>query len=166
MIYNQTNRHHGTNGHTMEIKASKKAFAKALKIDGVWYGQFALPGMEPAFVMRDGRKRGFTHEANAEIAASRAMTDVYNERMAQRQVVNGYRRLSGLELSAMLLDVDITPTELGDLLRLKTEHVYAWINGERETPHYIHLVLSLLEYDENYNLAWQLADEVQESTNG
>lgn len=126
---------------------SKRYVSRASAIrDSGFRGQFAIPGLIPDYVRRNGSAEVFKTADEAELAASRVVMQLANDRLALRTRFKSAEAMSTAALSKILDDIDITPTELVELLQ--TEHVMSWLGGERRVPHMAHIILELMLDDD------------------
>lgn len=143
------------------MKPASRLIAKALPRGDKFAAQFALPGLTPDLVSRNGKPELFDTEDAADIAALRAVVALYNSRTIDERKAGGYRRMTGAELAVQLNKLSagegVTPTYFAELTGYPQHRVMKWLDGEQDIPHSVHLAAILLEDPENFEIAAKLA---------
>lgn len=131
-----------------KLNPSGKYISRASPLrSGGFRAQFAIPGLVPDYVRDQGKAVVYDTPDEAELAASRIVNKLANDRLALRNRFAEAEPMSAKELSQAIDDLDITPTELARLLQ--SEHVMAWLGGERRVPHMVRLLVGLMVDEKN-----------------
>ena len=151
-------------GVSMADKPSYKPIAKALPVHtgSGFHGQFALPGLVPALVRKDGAPAIFSNEVQAEFAALRALFRLLTSRTTDTRKAGGYKRISGAEFAMLLNEAGVTPTLFAEIYGVPQARVMKWLDGEQDIPHSAHVLARLLRIKENFVLADDITARAQE----
>lgn len=125
-----------------KLRPSAKYISKALPHLKGYRAQFALPGLVPDYVREDGEAVIFPTRVEAELAAYRVVLQMANDRLSLATKFKPAAAMPAAELSALLDELDRSPTSLASLLQ--SEFVMAWLGGERRVPHMAHIILKLM----------------------
>lgn len=148
----------------MADKPATRLIAKALPRGDGFAGQFALPGLVPDLVRREGRQVIYPSEREAEIAAMETVIRLFNSRTVDTRKAGGYRRMTSVELAVALSDLDITVTFFAELAGVPQQRVLKWLDGEQDIPHSVHVMVALMLRDRaNFDAAAKLTKEMQET---
>lgn len=134
-------------GKLAKLKPSSKFFAKAKPTQSGrgFYGQFSAPGLVPDLVGPTNNPTVFPTEEEAQLAAFQAQEAVLNARLEMRMRFDKVQKMSAVELSAALDEVDVTPTELGRIVQ--SDRIMAWLDGTYDIPHMLRIIVGLFRAD-------------------
>jgi DNA-binding transcriptional regulator YiaG len=151
-------------GVSMADKPSYKPIAKALPVrtSSGFHGQFALPGLVPALVRKDGAPAIFSNEVQAEFAALRALFRLLTSRTTDTRKASGYKRITGADLADLLHAAGLTPTLFAEVYGVPQSRVMKWLDGEQDIPHSAHVLVRLLATKENFVLADEITAQAQQ----
>ena len=147
----------------MAENPASRPIAKALPTRDIgFHGQFALPGLVPDLVRRNGIPVVFTSDVQAEFAALRALFQILTSRTMDTRTAGGYKRITGADLAGLLVKAGITPTLFAELSGVKQSRVMGWLDGQQDIPHFAHVLVRLLAKKENFELADEITAWAQE----
>lgn len=148
----------------MSNNPASRRISKALARGDKFAAQFALPGLVPDLVKKDGRVVLFDNERDAEVAALEATARVYDSRTIDTRKAGGYRRMTGAELSSDIATLDISLTYFAEIAGVPQHRAMKWIDGEQDIPHSVHVLVKLmLQSKSNLELAERVTREAQET---
>ena len=123
-------------------KPATRYFAKPHYIDGLLYGQFAMPGIVPMLVgEHKGEPRTFRTEEDAYSAACRGLVEIMQARSVNTSKAGGYARMTPAEFGEALGTVNITATYFAEIYGVPYLRVMKWLDGEQDIPHAVRMVL-------------------------
>lgn len=152
-----------------DMKPAKRYLAKALPTSrpGIFYGQFAFPGVEPRYVNVNGAPALFGSEDEAVAAAALAMIETLNSRPKERSNPESYTRLTGPEFAVLLAEAGITPTFFSYLNNSRLERVFGWMDASEEkdlAPHPVRVLLEIFKaHPETIDTAEAVTERVTEA---
>lgn len=128
---------------------------------------WAAPGHHPGIVKDPKTKdvQVFDNQAIAEIFGWRRMAEALNRPRVLASKGQGkperYRKMSHLEFSQELADVELTPTFFAYLYGTSPKRVIDWIDGVEDVPHPVRLMLALFKDDpKNIDIIESLTNSV------
>lgn len=142
----------------MADKPASRPIAKALARRDKFAAQFALPGLVPATVQKDGQTMLFDTETEAENAAHRALFSLLTSRTVDRRWRNDYEVLSPAEFARYLAAAEITPTYFAEIYGTKQSRVMQWLDGEADIPHSAHVLVRLMAIPAALDLASEITN--------
>ena len=143
----------------MADRPASRAFAKALARGDRFVGQFALPGLVPEEVKRDGRIVQFSTEAEATAAAERALAQKMSSRRVETKRKGEYTRMSGEQLAVALARANMNPHTFARVYGVPQARVIKWIDGEQEIPHVAAVFVRLMVEPDNRRIAEEVTQE-------
>jgi DNA-binding transcriptional regulator YiaG len=142
------------------LKPSRRPIAKALwdRDRSAFVAQFSLPGLTPSLVSDNrGRVCTYASEVDAEHAALRVFFNTFEARMIDTRKPGVFERLAPGDFAKLLTRADITPTFFAEMLGTSQSRVMQWLDGSADVPHWAHIIVRLLDVQENFNVAAAMA---------
>lgn len=103
-----------------------------------WIGKYSLPGKDTQHAP------GLYDTADAAgAAAGVTLCDALNSRFRSTQK-HGYRKFHGDWLAQKMAELDIGTGELARLIATTQSRVVDWLEGEREIPHQLYLLMNII----------------------
>jgi len=124
--------------------AATNYIAEAKRVDGGFLAMWAYPGIPPRPALdQDRNPVVFQDERAARIRAALELHRQLNERTWITGKPERYKHLTGPELALKLREAGVTPTEFARLYGTAQARVMDWIDGVREVPHPVYVLLEI-----------------------
>ncbi len=128
--------------------AATNYVAEARPIPGGFLAYWAYPGIPPRPALDDdGQPIGFKTERAAFLHAAVELHKQLNERTWITGKPERYEHLTGPQLAIKLRDAGLTPTAFARIYGTAQARVMDWIDGVREPPHPVRVLLDLFIAD-------------------
>jgi len=126
---------------------------------GGFVGYYAIPGKDEQLA-RDDKGAIFVADTEDEAiaAAGEDLCQAMNER-SKFSYKHGYVKMTGAELSVAMKELEISPSQLAAHLGTNQQRVMAWMDGEQDIPHTVHLIIELMKLPDMVPIVQEFTDK-------
>lgn len=128
-----------------KLRPSKEFIIEAIpaQTSRGFYGLFAYPGRIPEYVKEDDRAKLFLTSQEAVSEAAAILVYFLNDRLVPSPQLR-FTHMGGGDFAVALRELDLTVTEFAPMYGTTPERVHQWIDGTKEVPFPMWLVLETL----------------------